>query len=48
MHDVESMKAAEMFDLSAGITYLNCSSTSPQLKSVTAAGLEPVRIKATA
>jgi hypothetical protein len=26
--------------------YLNCSNMSPQLKSVTAAGLEPVRIKA--
>ena len=39
--------AAHLFDIPAGITYLNCSNMSPQLKSVTAAGLDAVRIKAT-
>jgi len=39
--------AAHLFDIPTGITYLNCSNMSPQLKSVTAAGLDAVRIKAT-
>jgi selenocysteine lyase/cysteine desulfurase len=39
--------AAHLFEIPAGITYLNCSNMSPQLKSVTAAGLDAVRIKAT-
>ena len=44
---METLKAADLFEIPAGITYLNCSNISPQLKSVTAAGLEAVRIKAT-
>jgi selenocysteine lyase/cysteine desulfurase len=39
--------AAHLFEIPAGITYLNCSNMSPQLKAVTAAGLDAVRIKAT-
>jgi selenocysteine lyase/cysteine desulfurase len=39
--------AAHLFEIPAGITYLNCSNMSPQLKSVTAAGLDAVRIKST-
>jgi hypothetical protein len=45
---MESMNAADDFELPAGITYLNCSNMCPQLKSVTAAGLDAVRIKAAA
>jgi selenocysteine lyase/cysteine desulfurase len=37
--------AAHLFEIPEGITYLNCSYMSPQLKSVTAAGLDAVRIK---
>jgi selenocysteine lyase/cysteine desulfurase len=44
---METLKAADLFEIPAGITYLNCSNMAPQLKSVTAAGLEAVRIKAT-
>jgi selenocysteine lyase/cysteine desulfurase len=44
---METIKAADLFEIPAGIAYLNCSNISPQLKSVTAAGLEAVRIKAT-
>jgi selenocysteine lyase/cysteine desulfurase len=44
---MEALAAANMFEIPAGITYLNCSNMSPQLKSVTAAGLDAVRIKAT-
>jgi len=47
MEDMDAMNAAALFEIPAGITYLNCSNMSPQLKSVTAAGLEAVRIKAT-
>jgi selenocysteine lyase/cysteine desulfurase len=47
MDRMEAMKAAHLFEIPAGITYLNCSNMSPQLKSVTAAGLDAVRIKAT-
>ncbi len=39
--------AAHLFEVPAGITYLNCANLSPQLKSVSAAGLDAVRIKAT-
>jgi selenocysteine lyase/cysteine desulfurase len=42
---MEPISAANLFEIPAGITYLNCSNMSPQLKSVTAAGLEAVRIK---
>ncbi|MFL6428202.1 MAG: aminotransferase class V-fold PLP-dependent enzyme [Acidobacteriaceae bacterium] len=44
---MDAIKAANLFEVPAGITYLNCANMSPQLKSVTAAGLEGVRIKAT-
>ena len=44
---METLKAADLFEIPTGITYLNCSNISPQLKSVTAAGLEAVRIKST-
>lgn len=47
MADMEAQPAADLFEIPAGITYLNCSNMSPQLKSVTAAGLDAVRIKAT-
>jgi hypothetical protein len=47
MDDMESRNAADLFEIPAGITYLNCANMSPQLKSVTAAGLEAVRIKTT-
>jgi selenocysteine lyase/cysteine desulfurase len=47
MDDMEAINAAHLFELPAGITYLNCSNMSPQLKSVTAAGLDAVRIKTT-
>jgi selenocysteine lyase/cysteine desulfurase len=43
---MEIPNPADLFEeIPAGITYLNCSNMSPQLKSVTAAGLEAVRIK---
>jgi selenocysteine lyase/cysteine desulfurase len=35
----------ELFEVPAGVTYLNCASLSPQLRAVTAAGLESVRVK---
>jgi selenocysteine lyase/cysteine desulfurase len=44
---MEALAAANMFEIPAGVTYLNCSNMSPQLKSVTAAGLDAVRIKTT-
>ena len=44
---MEALAAANMFEIPTGITYLNCSNMSPQLKSVTAAGLDAVRIKTT-
>jgi selenocysteine lyase/cysteine desulfurase len=47
MDGMEAINAAHLFELPAGITYLNCSNMSPQLKSVTAAGLDAVRIKTT-
>lgn len=37
---------SEMFDIPAGVTYLNCANMAPQLRSVTAAGLDAVRKKA--
>jgi hypothetical protein len=36
MDDMEAIQATHLFELPAGITYLNCSNMSPQLKSVTA------------
>jgi selenocysteine lyase/cysteine desulfurase len=36
----------ELFEIPADVTYLNCASMSPQLRAVTAAGLEAVRLKA--
>lgn len=42
-----ALEARELFEIPTGITYLNCANMSPQLKSVTAAGLEAVRIKTT-
>jgi selenocysteine lyase/cysteine desulfurase len=47
MDRMEAINAAHLFEVPAGITYLNCSNMSPQLKSVTAAGLDAVRIKTT-
>ena len=47
MDRMEAINAAHLFEIPAGITYLNCSNMSPQLKSVTAAGLDAVRIKST-
>jgi selenocysteine lyase/cysteine desulfurase len=44
---MEALAAADLFEIPAGVTYLNCSNMSPQLKSVTAAGLDAVRIKTT-
>jgi selenocysteine lyase/cysteine desulfurase len=37
---------ADLFEIPKGITYLNCANMAPQLRSVTAAGLEAVRRKA--
>jgi selenocysteine lyase/cysteine desulfurase len=42
---MEIPNPADLFEIPAGITYLNCSNMSPQLKSITAAGLDAVRIK---
>jgi selenocysteine lyase/cysteine desulfurase len=36
----------DLFEIPDGITFLNCATLSPQLRSVTAAGLESVRAKA--
>jgi selenocysteine lyase/cysteine desulfurase len=36
----------DLFDIPNGVTYLNCATLSPQLRSVTAAGMESVRAKA--
>lgn len=36
-----------LFDLPAGVTYLNCAAMSPQLRTVTAAGIDAVRQKQT-
>jgi selenocysteine lyase/cysteine desulfurase len=44
---MDAQSAAHLFEIPAGITYLNCSYMSPQLKSVSAPGLDAVRIKAT-
>jgi selenocysteine lyase/cysteine desulfurase len=38
---------SEMFEIPEGVTYLNCANMAPQLRSVTAAGLDAVRRKAT-
>lgn len=35
-----------LFEIPEGVTYLNCASMSPQLRSVTAAGMDAVRAKA--
>jgi selenocysteine lyase/cysteine desulfurase len=45
MDGMEAIRATHLFEIPEGITYLNCSYMSPQLKSVTAAGLDAVRIK---
>src|SRR5688572_2850939 len=36
----------ELFEIPDGVTFLNCASMSPQLRSVTAAGLDSVKSKA--
>ena len=36
----------DLFEIPNGVTYLNCATLSPQLRSVTAAGLDSVRAKA--
>lgn len=36
----------DLFEIPDGVTYLNCANMSPQLRSVTAAGLESVKAKA--
>jgi len=38
----------ELFEIPEGLTFLNCANMSPQLRSVTAAGLEAVKAKASA
>jgi selenocysteine lyase/cysteine desulfurase len=45
MDGMEAIRAAHLFEIPEGITYLNCSYMSPQLKSVAVAGLDAVRIK---
>ncbi len=42
---MNAVSASRLFEIPDGITYLNVSNLSPQLKSVTAAGLEAVRRK---
>jgi selenocysteine lyase/cysteine desulfurase len=39
--------ARELFAIPAGVTYLNCANMAPQLRSITAAGIDAVRDKAT-
>ncbi|HWO30490.1 MAG TPA: aminotransferase class V-fold PLP-dependent enzyme, partial [Candidatus Acidoferrum sp.] len=39
--------ARELFEMPDGVTYLNCANMAPQLRSVTAAGIDAVRAKAT-
>lgn len=47
MHDASPLpQQRDLFDLPPGVTYLNCAAKSPQLRSVTAAGLAAVRTKA--
>src|SRR5215210_6926175 len=36
----------DLFEIPDGVTYLNCANMSPQLRSVTAAGLDAVKTKA--
>ena len=40
------LPAGELFEIPDGVTYLNCANMAPQLRSVTAAGIEAVRAKA--
>jgi selenocysteine lyase/cysteine desulfurase len=40
------LPAGELFDIPEGVTYLNCANMAPQLRMVTAAGIEAVRAKA--
>jgi len=40
-------EAKDLFEISAGVTYLNCANMAPQLRSITDAGIEAVRAKAT-
>jgi selenocysteine lyase/cysteine desulfurase len=39
--------ARELFAIPTGVTYLNCANMAPQLRSITAAGFDAVRAKAT-
>jgi selenocysteine lyase/cysteine desulfurase len=45
--DMNEIPVSEMFEIPKGVTYLNCANMSPQLRSVTAAGLDAVGKKAT-
>jgi selenocysteine lyase/cysteine desulfurase len=40
-------EAKDLFEIPAGVTYLNCANMAPQLRSITDAGIEAVRAKAT-
>lgn len=39
--------AKDLFEIPAGVTYLNCANMAPQLRSITDAGIDAVRAKAT-
>ncbi len=46
-HDARTIPVQrDLFEIPAGVTYLNCANMSPQLRSVTATGLESVKSKA--
>ncbi|HKW35243.1 MAG TPA: aminotransferase class V-fold PLP-dependent enzyme [Candidatus Acidoferrum sp.] len=40
-------KAKDLFEIPEGVTYLNCANMAPQLRSITKAGINAVRTKAT-
>jgi selenocysteine lyase/cysteine desulfurase len=40
------LPAGELFEIPDGVTYLNCANMAPQLRAVTAAGIEAVKAKA--
>jgi hypothetical protein len=40
-------KAKDLFEIPEGVTYLNCANMAPQLRSITNAGTDAVRAKAT-
>src|SRR5262249_27105582 len=44
--DLTATTRRELFEIPQGVTYLNCANMSPQLRSVTAAGVAAVRAKA--